>query len=119
MTDRLQFWQKYLRTLRDADLCAVKTRGMKRDELHALLEVISSDQRIAGCWDVAAEWFAIFGSGNGRRIVSIVVSMSIWRVNTTWFAAVFGIARGSAAIARRSVTVSCASAASNDGLAAR
>jgi hypothetical protein len=40
MTDRLQFWQKHLRTLSDADLCAVKTRGMKRDELCALLEVM-------------------------------------------------------------------------------
>jgi hypothetical protein len=38
MTDRFQLWQKHLRTLSDADLCAVKARGMKRDELCALLE---------------------------------------------------------------------------------
>lgn len=28
---RLQFWQKHLRSLSNADLCAVPVRGLKRD----------------------------------------------------------------------------------------
>jgi hypothetical protein len=41
MTDRREFWQKHLRTLSDADLCSVKARGLRRDDLRGLLEVIT------------------------------------------------------------------------------
>ena len=40
MTDRVQFWQKYLQALSDTDLCGIKARGMRRNELHTLLEVL-------------------------------------------------------------------------------
>jgi len=40
MTDRQQFWQVHLRSLSDTDLCAVSARGLHRDELRGLLEVV-------------------------------------------------------------------------------
>jgi hypothetical protein len=40
MTNTSEFWKKHLWTLSDADLCAVSARGLHRDELRALLEVV-------------------------------------------------------------------------------
>jgi hypothetical protein len=66
MTDRREFWQKYLHSLSDADLCAAETRGLKRVELHTLLEVLyeryhaspSSEHRFHAVRDL---WFNKWG----------------------------------------------------------
>jgi hypothetical protein len=48
MTDRVEFWQKYLRSLGDAGLCTVTARKLHRDELRALLEIVYQRAAVAG-----------------------------------------------------------------------